>query len=131
MTYRALTHGIEVTVTPRFLSEHSNPEKDRYVWSYTVEIRNVGEEMVRLRRRHWIITDANGRVEEVRGAGVVGEEPLLRPGGAFSYTSGCPLTTPSGFMVGRYEMERQDGSRFEVDIPPFSLDLPDANPTMN
>ena len=131
MTYRATTNGIEVSVRPHFLPEHSDPEKSRYVWAYDVEIRNTGTEPVRLRNRHWVIRDANGHVEEVRGPGVVGEQPLLGPGDAFSYTSGCPLTTPSGFMAGSYEMEREDGSRFPVEIPAFSLDLPDANPTMN
>ncbi len=120
-----------MAVTPRFLAEHSNPDKNRYVWAYAVEIRNHGTDTVRLRARHWIITDATGHVEEVRGPGVVGEQPLLRPGGAFTYTSGCPLTTPSGFMTGSYEMEREDGSRFLVAIPAFSLDLPDSRPTMN
>jgi ApaG protein len=129
--YKAVTHNIEVTVQPSFLPEHSSEEERRYVWAYEVEIRNLGEETVQLRNRHWTITDANGLVEEVHGPGVVGEQPTLTPGAAFRYTSGCPLTTPSGIMVGTYEMERPDGRRFMVDIPAFSLDLPDATPTVN
>lgn len=129
--YKAVTEGIEVTVQPTFLPEHSSPEEHRWVWAYEVEIRNRGDETVRLRNRHWTITDANGQVEEVRGPGVVGEQPTLPPGGSFRYTSGCPLTTPSGIMVGRYEMEREDGGRFFVDIPAFSLDLPDNARTVN
>ncbi|MBJ3776879.1 Co2+/Mg2+ efflux protein ApaG [Acuticoccus mangrovi] len=129
--YQKVTNHIQVTVEPSFLPEHSSPERRRYVWAYEVEIRNLGGETVRLRNRQWTITNANGEVEEVRGAGVVGEQPTLTPGGAFRYTSGCPLTTPSGIMVGSYEMERETGERFFVDIPAFSLDLPDARPTMN
>lgn len=129
--YRATTHDIEVTVAPSFLPEHSSPAHGRYVWAYDVEIRNLGSETVRLKNRHWKITDGNGRIEEVHGPGVVGEQPTLRPGAAFRYTSGCPLTTPSGIMVGQYEMERQTGERFMVDIPAFSLDCPDERRTVN
>lgn len=129
--YRATTSGVQVTVEPRFLPEHSDPEAERYVWAYRVEIRNLGPRTVQLRNRYWCITDALGRVEEVRGPGVVGEEPILAPGGAFQYTSGCPLTTPSGIMVGRYEMEAESGERFLVDIPAFSLDLPDSEVSLN
>lgn len=129
--YRKVTQDIEVTVVPRFLPEHSSEEKRRYVWSYTVTISNGGASPVRLRNRHWIITNANGEVEEVRGAGVVGEQPLIPPGSSYSYTSGCPLTTPSGIMVGSYGMEGPDGRSFDVAIPAFSLDLPDARPTVN
>lgn len=129
--YRKLTHDIEVTVAPRFLPEHSSEEKRRYVWSYTVSIVNRGSVAVRLRTRHWIITNQDGAVEEVRGAGVVGEQPLIAPGATYTYTSGCPLTTPSGIMVGSYGMEGPDGTGFEVAIPAFSLDLPDARPTVN
>ncbi|MEM0908032.1 MAG: Co2+/Mg2+ efflux protein ApaG [Pseudomonadota bacterium] len=129
--YRATTHDIEVTVAPSFLPEHSSPEKRRYVWAYEVEIRNHSAESVRLRNRHWIITDGEGNVEEVRGPGVVGEQPTLEPGTAYRYTSGCPLTTTSGIMVGQYEMERPSGQRFYVDVPAFSLDLPDTPRTVN
>ena len=129
--YRKVTHEIEITVEPRFLPEHSSADNRRYVWSYTVTVRNLSRHAVRLRSRHWVITNANGEVEEVRGAGVVGEQPLIEPETAFTYTSGCPLTTPSGIMVGSYAMEGPDGARFSVEIPAFSLDLPDARPTMN
>lgn len=129
--YKAVTHDIEVTVSPSFLPEHSEPDERRFVWAYEVEIRNLGPHKVRLRNRHWRITDGNGKVEEVRGPGVVGEQPVLLPGAAFRYTSGCPLTTESGFMVGRYEMERDGGERFWIDIPAFSLDLPDVARTVN
>ena len=129
--YRATTNGVQVTVEPQFLPEHSDPQSGRYVWAYKIEIRNVGERAVQLRNRHWCITDALGRTEEVRGPGVVGEEPILAPGGAFQYTSGCPLKTPSGIMVGTYEMELETGERFLVDIPAFSLDLPDTPATVN
>ncbi|ORE91504.1 CO2+/MG2+ efflux protein ApaG [Stappia sp. 22II-S9-Z10] len=129
--YRQTTQSIDVTVEPRYLPEHSAPQANRYVWAYTVTIRNGGLETVQLRRRHWTITNALGQVQEVDGMGVVGEEPRLSPGESFEYTSGCPLTTPSGFMVGRYEMEREDGTTFSVDIPAFSLDMPDARPLMN
>ncbi len=130
--YKATTQSIEVEVEPTYLPEHSAPDTNRYVWAYAVTIRNNGDVPVRLRRRHWTITDSNGDVQEVDGVGVVGEQPLLEPGEAFSYTSGCPLTTPSGFMVGQYQMERtDDGSTFLVDVPPFALDMPDARPSMN
>ncbi|MEM8855252.1 MAG: Co2+/Mg2+ efflux protein ApaG [Pseudomonadota bacterium] len=129
--YRAVTDQIEVTVEPAFLPDHSAPDANRFVWAYSINIRNLSDDTVRLRNRHWQITDANGKLEEVHGPGVVGEQPVLAPGEAFSYTSGCPLTTPSGIMVGQYEMEREDGGRFMVDIPAFSLDMPGHTPTMN
>ncbi len=129
--YRSTTHGIEVTVEPRFLEEQSVPDEGRYTWAYTVEIRNRSEDTVRLRARYWRITDALGRVEEVRGPGVVGKQPTLAPGESFTYTSGCPLRTPSGFMEGHYEMERADRERFNVTIPAFSLDLPNARQLVN
>ena len=101
-----------------------SPDENRYVWAYTVTISNEGGDRVQLLNRHWRITDAAGQQQEVRGPGVVGEQPVLEPGQSFEYTSGCPLTTPSGFMVGAYEMTREDGSRFQVRIPMFSLDSP-------
>jgi ApaG protein len=122
--YRSTTHDIDVRVEPQFLDERSSPEENRYFWAYTVQIENQGKQTVQLRSRYWRITDGLGRVEEVRGAGVVGEEPVLAPGESFTYTSGCPLTTPSGIMVGWYQMERDDGSLFNVTIPAFSLDSP-------
>src|SRR6185436_16946168 len=122
--YRATTHSIQVTVEPTFVEAESSADDGRYFWAYSIEIANLGEEVVQLRARHWRITDANGRTEEVRGAGVVGKQPVLKPGETFSYTSGCPLTTPSGIMVGTYQMQNEKGEMFSIDIPAFSLDLP-------
>ncbi|MEP5518119.1 MAG: Co2+/Mg2+ efflux protein ApaG [Bauldia litoralis] len=129
--YKATTQQIQVTVEPSFLEPESAPDDSRYFWAYTIEIANLGDAVVQLRSRHWRITDANGRTEEVRGAGVVGEQPVLKPGETFSYTSGCPLTTNSGIMVGSYEMEGENGDLFSIDIPAFSLDLPDQRKTVN
>ena len=109
----------------------SAPDEGRYFWAYRVEISNLGEEAVRLRSRHWLITDAYGRTEEVRGSGVVGKQPLLKPGETFAYTSGCPLLTPSGIMVGSYQMQNEKGETFSVAIPAFSLDVPDAERVVN
>jgi ApaG protein len=120
--YKAVTRGISVTVTPRYMPEESSPEAGRYFFAYTVEIINMSLERVQLRARYWRITDEQGRVQEVRGAGVVGEEPVLGPGESFSYTSGCPLTTPSGTMQGHYLMETAAGETFQAEIPAFSLD---------
>ncbi len=122
--YQKTTREIQVTVKPVYLEDQSSPDDGHYVWAYHVSIENRGGETVQLRDRCWSITDANGRVHEVRGAGVVGEQPLLRPGEAFEYTSGTPLSTPSGFMVGSYGMESERGERFDVSIPAFSLDSP-------
>lgn len=122
--YKAVTRGISVTVTPRYMPEESSPDQGRYFFAYTVEIINTSLERVQLRARYWKITDEHGRVQEVRGAGVVGEEPVLGPGESYSYTSGCPLTTPSGTMQGRYVMETAGGETFSAEIPAFSLDVP-------
>jgi ApaG protein len=124
--YRAMTHQIEVTVEPAFMPERSSAEQSRYFWSYTIVITNAGEETVQLRTRHWIITDAWGKQQEVRGEGVVGEQPVLAPGEHFKYTSGVHLTTTSGFMTGRYQMVSETGEKFEIDVPTFSLDSPDG-----
>ena len=129
--YRAVTRDIEVKVVPRFLPERSSDEQNYYFWSYTIEITNLGEETVQLKTRHWRITDALGRLQEVRGAGVVGEEPMLAPGAAFEYTSGVPLPTSSGFMTGTYGMVASNGERFDVEIPVFSLDSPQERRTVN
>jgi ApaG protein len=129
--YRAETQGIEITVEPFYLEEESAPEDNRYVWGYRITIANNSSDTVQLRSRYWQITDANGRVEEVRGAGVVGEQPVLDPGDSFQYSSGCPLTTSSGVMVGRYQMQNPTGNTFEVDIPAFSLDVPEQRRTLN
>ncbi len=122
--YSQTTEGIRVTVRPQYLDAQSAPDEDHYVWAYQVHIENGGETTVQLLNRYWHITDANGRVQEVAGPGVVGEQPTLPPGEAFEYTSGCPLSTPSGIMVGHYEMTDQEGRVFEVAIPAFSLDSP-------
>jgi ApaG protein len=129
--YRALTRNIEVTASPRYLPERSSPESGQFFWAYTIEISNRGLETVQLKTRRWQITDANGHVQEVRGAGVVGEEPVLEPGDSFEYTSGVPLTTPSGFMVGSYGMVTAGGEAFEIDIPAFSLDCSLGVRTLN
>jgi len=129
--YTAISHKIKVTVRAKFLVEQSEPEESRYFWSYTIEIANDGDRIVQLTHRHWKITDANGRREEVQGPGVVGEQPKLRPGDAFSYTSGCPLSTPSGIMVGTYRMVDESGAAFDVAIPAFSLDSPYAKRVLN
>ncbi|HVH77738.1 MAG TPA: Co2+/Mg2+ efflux protein ApaG [Stellaceae bacterium] len=122
--YSETTRSIKVTVKPFYLDEQSSPAEGRYVWAYHVRIENHGGETVQLRRRHWQITDSRGHVEEVEGPGVVGEQPVLKPGQSFEYTSGTPLPTPSGIMVGTYEMEAPGGDRFRVQIPAFSLDSP-------
>lgn len=129
--YRAVTRAIAISVDPQFLSEQSQPEDNHFVWAYTVRIENHGLDTVQLLNRYWHITDAQGRVQEVRGAGVVGEQPVLRPGQTFEYTSGTPLPTPTGFMVGHYEMVSAQGERFEVDIPAFSLDSPHQPKVVN
>lgn len=124
--YSTTTRSITVTVEPTYLDDQSEPGQGHFVWAYRVRIENRGSDTVQLLNRYWQITDAAGRVQEVRGAGVVGEQPVLDPGESFEYTSGAPLATPSGFMQGRYEMETRRGERFEVDIPAFSLDSPHA-----
>lgn len=122
--YNKITKGIEVSVTPLYLVDRSIPEDNFYVWAYKIRIENKGTHTVTLRNRHWQITDADGHTEVVDGEGVVGEQPVLPPGEAYEYTSGTPLPTPSGIMVGSYEMESEEGTLFDVDIPAFSLDSP-------
>lgn len=122
--YTATTRQICVTVCPTYLNEHSAPEDSHFVWAYHVTIQNLGAETVQLLRRHWKITDARGELHEVRGPGVIGEQPRLEPGDSYEYTSGTPLTTPSGIMVGTYSMENERGEGFDIDIPAFSLDSP-------
>lgn len=129
--YRATTRQIEVIVEPQFLPERSAPEKQQFFWAYTIVIVNTGRETVQLKTRHWIITDGIGRSQEVRGEGVIGEQPVLAPGERFEYTSGVPLTTASGFMTGHYQMVNDRGERFDIDIPLFSLDSPDTQRTLN
>ena len=122
--YQKTTRSIEVTVIPLYLDDQSDPDENRYVWAYQVSLENKGDETVQLLSRYWNITDANGKVLEVRGDGVVGEQPVLRPNDIFEYTSGTPLSTPSGIMVGSYQMKTSDGESFDVAIPAFSLDSP-------
>src|SRR4051812_11827086 len=129
-TYRAVTRQIEVTVEPNFCPDRST-ENFEYFWSYSIVITNIGAETVQLRTRHWIITDANGRRQEVRGEGVIGEQPVLAPGESFDYTSGVPLATRSGFMSGRYQMVSESGEAFEIDVPAFALDIPDVKRVLN
>jgi len=130
-SYRAVTRHIEVKAAPRFLADRSSPDKGYFFWAYTITLTNLGRETVQLKTRHWRITDASGRLQEVRGAGVVGETPVLKPGENYEYTSGVPLPTPSGFMVGTYGMVTETGEPFDIDIPAFSLDLPEGGRTIN
>jgi ApaG protein len=125
------SENVTVGVVSYFLPDQSDPDKGHYVWAYRIRIQNDGTAPVQLIARHWIITDGKGKVEHVRGPGVVGEQPVLGPGQSFEYTSGCPLTTPSGFMVGSYQMVRQDGSAFEAEIPAFGLDSPHSGRTLH
>ncbi len=129
--YRAVTRKIEVSVTPQFMPERSSLHESEYFWAYTINIINHGGETVQLKTRYWRITDSNGALQEVRGAGVVGEQPVLKPGASFEYTSGVPLTTPSGFMQGTYGMVAETGEPFDIEIPAFSLDSPDSRRTVN
>jgi ApaG protein len=129
--YEQVTRNIRVRAAPKYLEDRSTPEENYFFWAYTIEISNTGREPVQLRSRFWSITDASGHTEQVRGPGVVGETPVIEPGKSFSYTSGCPLRTSSGLMVGSYSMTGADGEVFEVAIPAFSLDSPYARPKLN
>lgn len=123
--YVKTTHGIKVTVVPTYLDQQSAPAENHYVWAYNVQLENLGGATVQLLSRYWNITDAMGHVQEVRGEGVIGEQPVMGAGESFQYSSGCALHTPSGIMVGNYFMINQDdGKRFEIEIPAFSLDSP-------
>ena len=122
--YSKTTRGIMVSVKSFFLEDQSVPAESHFVWAYKVRIENNSPETVQLKRRHWRITDSRGRVQEVQGAGVVGEQPVLEPGDSFEYTSGTPLPTSSGIMDGSYQMESAEGEAFDVAIPAFSLDSP-------
>ncbi len=127
----ALTDGIRVRVQSQYLPDQSSPRDDRFVFAYTITISNEGGQTAQLRTRHWIITDARGVVEEVRGDGVVGEQPTLKPGQSFQYTSGCVLTTPIGTMQGSYRFWRDDGTYFDAQIATFSLASPVRNQEAN
>ena len=129
--YSCVTRDIEVTVLPEFVPERSDVDEGQYFWAYTVEIVNQGKATVQVTARHWKITDANGRLEEVKGAGIVGEQPVLKPGETFRYTSGCPLSTSSGIMSGTYRVVDEAGVAFEIEIPAFSLDSPFTQRVIN
>ena len=129
--YTATTRAIRVTVRPQYLPDQSDPAKSKYVWAYQVRIENKGDIAVQLRSRHWKITDGLGRLQEVKGPGVVGETPRLRPGEVFEYTSGTPLSTSSGIMTGTYQMVSETGENFDIEIPTFSLDTPAASRQLN
>jgi ApaG protein len=120
--YSAVTDSIRVTVTPLFLDHESAPDEHSFVWAYTVDITNLGDVTVQLMSRHWVIIDGNGRKQEVQGPGVIGQQPHIYPSQSFTYTSACPLSTPSGMMSGSYEMVKEGVDIFKVLIPPFSLD---------
>jgi ApaG protein len=127
----AITRGIAVTVEPTYLEAQSSPGSSQYFWAYRITIENQGRATVQLLTRHWRIMNSRGEVNEVKGAGVVGEQPILKPGESFEYTSGAPLTTPSGIMTGTYQMETEGGERFDIAIPSFSLDSPDFAARLN
>ena len=129
--YRAITKGIAVSVIPTYLEAQSSPDNSQYFWAYRVIIENQGRETVQLLSRHWMITNARGELTEVKGPGVVGEQPVLKPGERFEYTSGVPLNTTSGMMGGAYQMECESGERFDIEIPTFSLDLPNPSVLLN
>ena len=129
--YRANTREIAVSVEPKYLETRSSPDSSQYFWAYRVIIENQGRETVQLLSRHWMITNARGELTEVKGPGVVGEQPVLKPGESFEYTSGAPLDTPSGMMGGAYQMESERGERFDIEIPTFSLDRPNQGVFMN
>ncbi len=129
--YTKTTRGITITVKSYYLDDQSVPAENHFVWAYKVKIENNSEETVQLLRRHWRITDARGHVQEVDGAGVVGEQPVIEPGKFFEYTSGTPLPTSSGIMDGSYQMETQAGESFDAQIPPFSLDSPHVPAFLN
>lgn len=129
--YEAETEGVRIRVRPVYLEDQSDPDGGRWIWAYAVEIENLREHPVQLLARHWTITDAYGHVEEVRGPGVVGEQPVIEPGETYAYASGCPLGTASGAMRGSYRMVETGGGLFDAEIPAFSLDVPGARRVVN
>ncbi len=129
--YQQRTRSIQISVEPFYVDDQSSPASNRFVFGYRVQIDNEGDEAVQLMSRYWQITDSQGRTTEVEGEGVVGEQPLIEPGDRFEYTSGTPLSTPSGVMTGRYQMVTASGDSFAADIPAFSLDAPGAWMPMN
>ena len=131
MSYKAITREIAVSVEPIYLEANSSPGSSQYFWAYRVTIENQGRETVQLLNRHWMITNARGELTEVKGPGVVGEQPVLKPGESYAYTSGAPLNTPSGMMGGAYQMESESGECFDIEIPTFSLDRPNQRAFLN
>lgn len=131
VSYHATTNQIAVTVYPIYLESQSSPDENNFLWAYHVRIDNKSGKSIQLLNRYWKIIDALGRIQEVRGAGVVGEQPVIEPEESFEYTSGASLSTPSGIMEGNYEMGKEDGARILVDIPPFSLDSPYQSISLN
>lgn len=129
--YRAITKEIAVSVIPTYLDAQSSPDASQYFWAYRVIIDNLGNETVQLLSRHWMITNARGEFTEVKGPGVVGQQPVIKPGESFEYTSGAPLNTTSGMMGGAYQMESETGERFDIEIPTFSLDTPNQGVLLN
>ena len=129
--YEKTTRNLTVFVEPQYLENQSNPDESKFVWSYTIIVRNTGAETIKLLTRHWIITDGLGRKQEVRGDGVVGEQPVLPPRTQFQYTSGCPLNMSSGVMEGSYGMINQKGEHFDIAVPAFSLDSPHEKHSVN
>jgi len=127
----ATTRDISVSVETSYLEKQSDPDEQYFVWAYRITIANHSDQTVQLLTRHWKISDGQGRVQEVRGDGVIGEQPILEPGASYTYSSGTPLRTPSGFMHGSYQMQSDDGERFDVDIPAFSLDSPHDSPQLH
>jgi ApaG protein len=129
--YKATTRGIEVSVLPTYLEARSSPDNSQYFWAYRVTIENHGQETVQLLNRHWMISNARGELTEVKGAGVVGEQPVIKPGASYEYTSGAPLNTTSGMMGGAYQMKSESGEEFDIEIPTFSLDRPNQGVLLN
>ncbi|PPR47354.1 MAG: Protein ApaG [Alphaproteobacteria bacterium MarineAlpha5_Bin9] len=129
--YTKTTKNINITVNPFYLEDESSPNDQQYLWAYQVTINNLGSETVKLKNRFWEIINSNGITQEVSGKGVIGKQPIIKPGEKFEYTSGTPLNTPSGFMKGHYEMETSQGNKFDVLIPLFSLDSPFISKKIN
>jgi ApaG protein len=130
--YAQTTNGIEVSVTPIYLEDESRPDESHYFWAYRITISNNSDSAVKLLARYWRIVDGTGRVEEVHGEGVIGEQPVIKTGGSYQYTSGCPLSTPHGIMSGHYTMRTTDNALVRVEIPAFSLDIPgNSSRTLN
>ena len=131
LMYSKTTNGVTVTVTPYFLDDQSSPQESHFVWAYQVNIKNSGQSSIRLNHRNWLIIDANGKVMNVQGEGVVGEFPTIEPGESFEYTSGTPLKTNNGIMQGFYLMSQNNGDQIKIDIPTFSLDSPYGKKKLN